>query len=431
LPKLRVVIFEDDTYENFLPLTYTRPAFDLRCGTRSFRHRMMDCIGAPDALPFTRDYLAEYIESKERRPVNRPEEIVGTTLFVNGLLIPDRTLTSKLKRASEGQIGVKDDRLVFICLGAVKAQEFAERLSRPLSGLDVSQLERSATKKVDVQEAQLITYPQELIGLNVELLKFDLTSLKRSRAGKIHPRATISGRRGDLSIGSGSIVEAGAELDVRTGPIHIGPNCMIQSNASIGGPAFIGSGTQILPFARIHGGSSIGDMCKIGGEVEATVIHGHSDKAHAGFIGHSYVGEWVNLGAMTTTADSKNTYGTVKVNIRGQRIDTGETAIGAFIADYVKASIGVMIYPGNKIGVAAQLHGTVIGDVPSFAIYARTLGSKLMESFFESVAEAQRRMYGRRKIEQTAADITLLKRVFEITKDERKAAGVFQGRFSI
>jgi len=399
LPKLRVAIFEDDAYENFLPLTYTRPAFDLRCGAKSFRHRIMDLLRAPDAFLFTRDYLADFIESKEQRSVNRTEAIAGTTLFVNGLLVPSKAIISKMSKASEGHIGVKDDRLVFVCLGQAKAREFAERLSRPLGSLDVSQLERSATKKVDVREADLLSHPRELIS--------------------------------DLSIGPGSVVEAGTAIDTRAGPVYIDSNCIIRPNAWIQGPTFIGSGTQILPSARIHAGSSIGALCNVGGEVEATVVHGHSDKAYAGYVGHSYIGEWVNLGALTTASDLKNTYGTVKVNIRGQRIDTGETNIGAFIADHVKASIGVMIYPGGKIGVAAQIHGIVSGDVPSFSIYAKVLGSKTTESIFESVAETQRRMYRRKRIEQTAADITLLKKVYELTREERKAAGVVQGRFAI
>lgn len=431
MPKLRAAIFEDDAYDNFLPLTYTRPAFDLRCGAKSFRHRIMDLIRAPDAMLFTREYLADFMASKEKGSVNRAESITGTTLFINGLLVPDRAIALKISRASEGHIGVKDDRLVFTCLGQAKAREFAERLSRPLGSLDVSQLERSATKKVDVQEAKILSHPRELISTNSEILKDDILSLKKSRAGKVHPKATILGKRSDLSIGPRSVVEAGTVIDVRAGPVHIESGCIIRPNAWIQGPAFIGSGTQILPSARIHGGSSIGPMCNIGGEVEETVIHGHSDKAHAGFVGHSYIGEWVNLGALTTTSDLKITYGTVKVNIRGQRIDTGETNIGAFIADHVKTSIGAMIYPGGKIGVATQIHGIVSGDVPSFSIYAKALGSKTIESIFESVAETQRRTYRRKRIEQTAADITLLKKVYELTKDERKSAAVVQGRFAI
>jgi len=431
LPKLRAAIFEDDAYENFLPLTYTRPSFDLRCGAKSFRHRIMDLLRAPDAMPFTRDYLADFMESKEKGPVNRTESIIGTTLFINGLLVPNKAIALKMSRASEGHIGVKDDRLVFVCLGPVKAREFAERLSRPLGSLDVSQLERSAMKRVEVQEAKLLSHPRELISTNSEILKGDILSLKKSRAGKVHPKATILGKRSDLSIGPRSVVEAGTVIDVRAGPVHIDSDCIIRPNAWIQGPTFIGSGTQVLPSARIHGGSSIGVMCNIGGEVEETVIHGHTDKAHAGYVGHSYIGEWVSLGALTTASDLKITYGTVKVNIRGQRIDTGETNIGAFIADHVKTSIGAMIYPGGKIGVATQIHGIVSGDVPSFSIYAKSLGSKTIESIFESVAETQRRTYQRKRIEQTAADITLLKKVYELTKEERKSSGVVQGRFSI
>jgi UDP-N-acetylglucosamine diphosphorylase/glucosamine-1-phosphate N-acetyltransferase len=428
LPRLQVAIFEDDALETFSPLTHTRPVFDLRCGARSFRARIMDLFRAPDALLFVRDYLTDYVESKEKRHVNRPEEIAGAVLFINGLLIPDRDLALRLSRVVEGNIGVKDGRLVFICLGQAKARELAERLSRPLTGLDVSQMERSASKRIDVQEAQLLGYPWELVKFNIDVLSRDFPSLKKSRAGDVHPRATILGKKGDLSLGSGSSIEAGAVVDARTGPVYIGSNSTIFPGSWVQGPAYIGSGTSILPFASIHGGSSIGDGCRIGAEVEATVIHGYVNNAHAGFIGHSYLGEWVNVGALTASSDLKNTYGTIKVSVRGQRVDTGETMIGAFIADYVRTSVGVTIYPGKKLGVGAQVHGTVSEDVPSFSIYAKTLGAKMTEIFYESVAETQRRMYGKRKVEQTAADITLLKKVYDLTRDERKASGVLQGR---
>jgi len=427
---IQVAIFEDYAYENFLPMTYTRPAFDLMCGAETFRSRIEKLFCSSEPLLFTREHLKEYVESREKVHVNKPERIDSTTLFLNGLLIPCKDLVRRLLRVPEGQIGVNDGRLVYACFAPSKAREFATRLSKPLTSLDVSQFERSAPSKVEVRDAQLLTYPWEIIRLNADILKIDFASLKRSKAGKVHARATILGKRNELSIGSGSTIEPGAVVDTRNGPVYIGLNSTIQSNSWIQGPSYIGSGTQILPSTRIHEGSSIGDFCIVGGEIERTIVHSYSE-VRVGFIGHSYVGEWVVLGTMTTVSESKDGFGTVEVSAGGQRFDTGETKLGAFIGGYSKTSAATTISAGKKVGTASQLHGMGTEDVPSFTIYDKILASKPVEAIFESVVEAHRRLFNMRKVEYTAADITLLKRVYDLTREERRAAGMAQTRPAI
>jgi len=112
-------------------------------------------------------------------------------------------------------------------------------------------------------------------------------------------------------------------IDVRKGQVYIGENTRVQAGARIEGPTYIGKDAINVGGAQIREGSNVGDVCRVGGELEESVIHGYTNKYHFGFIGHAYVGEWVNLGAGTTNSDLKDTYGNVRVNIRGKRVDTG------------------------------------------------------------------------------------------------------------
>ncbi|MEM2217715.1 MAG: hypothetical protein QW731_04995, partial [Thermofilaceae archaeon] len=152
---------------------------------------------------------------------------------------------------------------------------------------------------------------------------------------------------------------------------------------------------------------------------------------HDGFIGHAYVGEWVNLGALTTNSDLKNTYGTVRVNTVRGREDTCRMKVGAFIGDMAKTSIGTFIYTGKRIGVASHSHGLVVEDVPSFTIYAKQFGCELLELELESAIRTQKRMMARRGIPMSEAMERLIRDVFRITVEERQKAGVKQGPLNL
>jgi len=164
--------------------------------------------------------------------------------------------------------------------------------------------------------------------------------------GQVHKSAVIVNKKNVL-IEEGAIVEACAVLDASSGPIYIG------------------KGTIIKPQSYLRGPLSIGPECRIGGEVIHSIFHGYSNKAHYGFIGHSYIGEWVNLGAGTTNSNLKNNYGTVKVN----GVDTGEQFLGCFIGDHAKTGIGTLINTGAVIGVGASVLGGKVTPkfIPNFS----------------------------------------------------------------
>lgn len=226
-------------------------------------------------------------------------------------------------------------------------------------------------------------------------------------------------------VAEGAEVEEGAVIDTRKGGIYIGPEAQV-APCRITGPAYIGAGAQVKQFSVIES-SYIGVNCRVAGEIEHSVISDYTNKAHAGFVGHSYIGEWVNLGAMTTTSDLKMTYGNVKI----AGADTGMNKLGTFIGDMAKTSIGTLTYSGKKVGVSAQLHGLVARDVPSFSIWGSGIGAKNVELELSSAIETQRKMMARRGQAMTKAYEKMMRDVFLMTAADRKKSSVRKARFSV
>jgi UDP-N-acetylglucosamine diphosphorylase/glucosamine-1-phosphate N-acetyltransferase len=227
-----------------------------------------------------------------------------------------------------------------------------------------------------------------------------------------------------LLLAPGAEIEPGAVLDLRAGAIVVGPGARVAGLTRLEGPAGIGARTQVLG-GRIRAGTTIGAGCRVAGEIEASIFQGHSNKYHDGFIGHAYVGEWVNLGAMTTNSDLKNTYGTVKVWRDGRLTDTGEQKVGATIGDHSKTGIGSLLDTGAVIGVAANLFGgsaTLAAKfVPSFA-----WGTPPRLSLHDPMraVETMQEVMGRRGVTMTAAYREMLDAVFDLTRPERAFAGI-------
>jgi glucose-1-phosphate thymidylyltransferase len=161
---------------------------------------------------------------------------------------------------------------------------------------------------------------------------------------------------------------------------------------------------------------------KIGGEVEASIIEPYSNKQHHGFLGHSYLGSWINLGAGTCNSDLKNTYGKVKMDYRGESVATDMQFMGCIIGDYAKSAINTSIFTGKVIGACSMLYGFVTTNVPSFVNYARSFG-QVTELPAEIMVATQQRMFARRQVEQRPVDIQLLHAMYDLTRPERQLAG--------
>jgi UDP-N-acetylglucosamine diphosphorylase/glucosamine-1-phosphate N-acetyltransferase len=151
----------------------------------------------------------------------------------------------------------------------------------------------------------------------------------------------------------GAEIEPGVVLDVRKGAIILERGVQVKSGTRIEGPFWAGDGTWILGGQLRH--VSAGPRCRLHGEISTTVFNGYANKSHDGFVGHSVIGEWVNLGAGTITSNLKNTYGPIRLDLPGSRIETGRTNLGALIGDHAKTAIGTLLPTGAVVGAAANI----------------------------------------------------------------------------
>jgi UDP-N-acetylglucosamine diphosphorylase/glucosamine-1-phosphate N-acetyltransferase len=208
-------------------------------------------------------------------------------------------------------------------------------------------------------------------------------------------------------------------LDTRKGPIFLDRDVVVQAFTRIEGPCYLGPGTQVFG-AKIKG-SSIGPMCRVGGEIEASIMHAYSNKYHDGFLGHSYVGEWVNLAAGTQTSDLRNDYGPVPVTINRRRINTGQTKVGAFIGDHTKTALGTLLNTGTVVGAFSGLlpdGGLLPKVVPSFCTVWN--GQVREVSDIEPLLKTAAVVMQRRDREFTEADAAYFRRLYQETAAQRQ-----------
>ena len=236
------------------------------------------------------------------------------------------------------------------------------------------------------------SYLWDLIKSLKEDLEKDLNILGAGIKGKIHPSAVIL-NEGSILVEAGAEVDPCAVLDARYGPIYIGKN------------------TIVRPHSYLRGPLSIGPECRIGGEVTHSIFHGYSNKAHYGFIGHSYIGKWVNLGAGTTNSNLKNNYGAVKVWVNGKEIDSGEQFLGCFVGDYAKLGIGTLINTGAVIGFGANVLGGKVTPkyIPNFSWNEKE--RYRLEDFLKTT----KIVMGRRGIELEPSLTEKLKTIYQLT----------------
>lgn len=237
------------------------------------------------------------------------------------------------------------------------------------------------------------------------------------RRTAIRPGAHLIGPPGDIHIGAKSVVQAGCVLDASSGPIIIGPDVQVKFS-QISGPVFIGSGC-IIDGARVRPGTSLGHGCKIGGEISASIFQSRANKAHDGFVGHTWAGRWVNFGALATTSNLKNTYGTIRFQRdQSTSIETGAQFLGSLIGDHTKIGIGQMLNTGSNIGAGCNIFGGGVAPkyIPSFSWGG---ASGWAEYRLDDCLKTVRATLARRHARLRPASEAVLRGVFAATQIER------------
>ncbi len=415
----RLIVFEDMAYRHFAPLSHTRPVYELLCGLMSLRERCERAFGGEAAL-ICRPHLAPLLAEATGRPVNELPRGSGSLVLVNGRLLAPHDLAALV--ASEPRPGSwwNGDELLAARIPDDDGNGLLDNLDANGYLFDPGMV---AGLPRHVAAADIAEQLWELVLANGAIIHHDVETLPPAASPALPPGVHVIGDH-PIHMAPDAEVEPGTVLDLRGGPIVLGRRARVAGLTRLEGPAAIGARTQVLG-GRIRAGTTLGPGCRVAGEVEASIFQANSNKYHDGFIGHAFVGEWVNLGAMTTNSDLKNTYGTVKVWRDGQLVDTNEQKVGAMIGDHVKTGIGSLIDTGTVIGVAANVYGgsAVLATkwVPSFAWGAPP---KLSLHDPMRALETMQEVMRRRGATLSEAYRGMMDGVFELTRPEREFAGI-------
>lgn len=398
----RVILFEDDRYRNLLPLVYWRTVGELRCGVGTLAQNAARALASEFTDLWVRLELESVASERHGRPINRPidTDADGEVLLVNARYVP----SDSASLPTVNTIGVLDGQIAFVCAKSCELGDLSSQAC--LAGRAPDSLPSQLTR-IDANGA-MINYPWNLFDQSEKLLA-RTSSAEKHKSATISPAAHLINPQA-IAIQANAKIAPGAVLDATDGPILIGTEVTISPLAVIQGPCFIGTGSVIHPGAVIRHGCSIGPRCKLGGEIEATIIQGHTNKQHDGFLGHAFLGEWVNLGADTVNSDLKNTYGPVRVPINGTEIDSGRMFLGMFVADHAKTGINQSIATGSVIGFAASVASSTFPEkfVPSFT-WATDNGSEAYD--LERCISVAKKVMLRRDVAMSAAEEALFRRL--------------------
>ncbi|HEY2911099.1 MAG TPA: putative sugar nucleotidyl transferase [Gemmataceae bacterium] len=369
---MRICIFEDRRTADLEPLTLTRPASDLLCGLDSLAAKQERYFAAEVVGYLCRSLLADVLRERDAAsPANDPAWLrTAPTVLVNSRWLPPAPAGLRLAPgtrrlfASGPSIGTCGEELAFAVLDPRRLQAIA-----PSTVEDALADMRQALPSREVG-GRMIRRPWDLIRLNADQLEADFTSLSRDAEVGLHPAAiTLAGPVDRLFVHPSAKIEPMVMVDATKGPVWIGPDAIIKAFTRLEGPCAIGAGTRLMG-ASIRAGTTIGPQCRIGGEVECSIVQGFTNKYHDGFLGHSYLGEWVNLAAGTTTGDLRFDYQPISAKIGGATVPTDCQKLGSIIGDHVRTGLSVLLDCGTTIGAFASLMPTgqfAPREVASFA----------------------------------------------------------------
>jgi glucose-1-phosphate thymidylyltransferase len=429
---MTIVCFEDSKVSDLHPITIARPAYTVTCAG----FRLVDWLvrlsvaTQSDLRGQVRTHLKLIQEldynmrcvpaSFEDDDWNRHDQGL---MLVNARLSPSVSLGTAMaevaKQARSGVMIDPVDQSVLIArisakdLAAIRQQSLADGGQGDGDALDA--VLQAAAKMTPIQSDQSIEafrWPHDVIKCHIK----EMTSSMNHCLTLSDYTETADG----VFVGKNVKIGQYAVVNTSDGPIIFEDNCSIGPFCYLSGPIYAGANTRVIEHSALKDGVALGHTTKIGGEVEASVIEPYTNKQHHGFLGHSYLGSWINLGAGTCNSDLKNTYGKININYGEEKVSTGMQFLGCLMGDYSKTAINTSIFTGKVIGVCSMMYGFVTSNVPSYVNYARLFGqTSLLPA--DVMINTQKRMFARRKVIQRECDKQLIRDMYQITTGERSA----------
>ena len=442
---MQLICFEDEFVNQLQPITYARPAYAITCASRQLVDWLRLLPG--DLSVSIRNYLAEiqFLDAELSAPTGEAVQSQDVVL-INARLVPRVDLLGSLKSLCEtGTAGVircgETGVILAARLTATETKDFlsgsddsGEKVAEP-----ISPFQKAARKAaVDLEKPSDDGVTARLLAIAADLPDDSLPIGRADLPAFYWPHEVVAwhmqempaamewrlAQGGYTETSDGVFVAEGvsigkyAVVDTSDGPILLDKNVKVGPFCMLAGPVYAGPATRIIEHAALKDGVALGHTVKIGGEVEASVIEPYTNKQHHGFLGHSYLGSWINLGAGTCNSDLKNTYGKINIEYGGKKVATGMQFLGCIVGDYSKTAINTSIFTGKVIGVCSMLYGFATSNVPSYVNYARLFGQQSLLPA-EVMVNTQQRMFSRRKVQQRECDIQLIHDMYKLSIPER------------
>lgn len=381
------LVFSDAQYwEDFLPLSFTKPIAEMRVGILTFTERWQKLLDIQKTSYITEDFLQE----KYKKPADEQ------SLFLVPNFLPSDEVLTQIKNLKPGEALVYDNELLAANIN--------------MDNFSLNQIE----KMTDITEELLFfKKPTDLFSFNDKAIDFDFDLLTKGRTSQpLSLTCGFLGDKKDLFIEEGASVEL-ATINCKTGKIYIGKDAEVMEGCNLRGPIALCEGSKFNLGAKIYGATTVGPHSKVGGEVNNIVIFGFTNKGHDGFVGNSVIGEWCNLGADTNSSNLKNNYASVKLwSYKSKRFeDTGLQFCGLIMGDHAKTAINTQLNTGTIVGIAANIFKP--NFPPNLVENFSWGGMKCDEKFkLEKAYEVSAKVMERRKVTLTDEDKNILKYIF-------------------
>jgi UDP-N-acetylglucosamine diphosphorylase/glucosamine-1-phosphate N-acetyltransferase len=406
---MHLVVFEASRWGSFAPVSLNRPVFTLFSGTSTLLEKQIQHIQPLRLTLWVRPEMANYCR-KHVAPMFSIPVSVNTPLDDEpAFLCSGRTLHfSQFPRPTDPMVCVGEGDLVRQAYAKMPGLSWEDAMNRTDLWLKLLDLPRTGG------HTRMPEYLWDLIHWNEEAIVADAINMTERPRVPADCRCQVIGEE-DLIVHPTAKIAPGAVLDAGKGPVIIDAGASVGANAVLQGPVYIGKYSSVSPLSHIHSGTSIGPMCKVGGEVATSVFLGYSNKPHEGFVGHSYIGQWVNIGAGTTTSNLKNTYGPIKMQIGAKEIETDRRFLGSMIGDHSKLAIGTRLMTGSYIGFCSLLAGSNLPPrfIPSYTFWTDA-GAKPYK--LDKAREVIKQVYSRRGRSWDDEDETQLQIVLDSAK---------------
>ena len=435
---MSIVVFEDPQCELLAPITVARLAAAVTCG--SFRlidllepmGREVFGISRPHLQTLQRIDFPSLRIPDDNSSEGKPERQVN--LLLNARVVPTKKHFETIQNLYRVACQAAKNPVPMVVMDR---EHVAAVINPPWTIEQLFQygylgvedwLEKAKSFEAYDCELTTIAVPHELIAYNMACIRENLEWRIELGSSAAMGRSGIPGVSQLRQMSDGLFLADGASVgeyvltDTRKGPIVIDSDAQIGPYTLLRGPIYIGKKARILEHSAIKDAVSLSHTTKIGGEVEASIVEPYSNKQHHGFLGHSYLGSWINLGAGTCNSDLKNTYGTVNMEYGFGKASTNMQFLGCIMGDYSKTAINTGIFTGKVIGVCSMMYGFVTSNVPSFVNYARLFG-QIASLPPEVMVSTQQRMFARRDVQQRGCDVQLIYDMHRITQMERDRLG--------